>query len=119
MHCWRQEGHFLGDLMIRNVRHPLKDMTARAGPLLKAVTKKKGTSVGQRAGGLRNVSSLLGKTAKGQIFKGKDPLKLLREKIPEDKERLNKIERETKEEIQAYVDQALQKVAEQAGSDTR
>jgi pyruvate dehydrogenase E1 component alpha subunit len=118
MHCWRPEGHFLGDLLIRAVRHPVKEMTAWAGPLFKAVTKKKGTSVAQRVGSLRNMSSVLGKTAKDQRVKEKDPLTMLGERIAADKERLERIEREAKEEIQAAVEEALQKVAEQAGSDT-
>jgi pyruvate dehydrogenase E1 component alpha subunit len=118
MHCWRPEGHFLGDLMIRNVRHPLKEITGRTGPLLKAVTKKKGASLGQRAGSLRRVASDLGKTAKNQRFKKKDPVPLLRQEMASDIERLERIEREAKEEIQAAVNQALQKVAEQEGSDT-
>jgi hypothetical protein len=118
MRCWRPEGHFLGDLMIRTARHPVKEMTARSGPLFKAVSKKKGASVAQRVGSLRNVSSLLGKTVKDQRVKEKDPLAVLGERIAADKKRLERIEREAKEEIQAAVDQALQKAAEQAGSDT-
>jgi pyruvate dehydrogenase E1 component alpha subunit len=117
MRCWRPEGHFLGDLMIRTVKHPVKAMTERAGPLIKAVTKKKGTSVAQRVGSLRNVSSLLGKTVKGQLSKEKDPLAKLHQKMAPDKELLERIEKEVKEEIKSAVDKALQRDADQAGSD--
>jgi pyruvate dehydrogenase E1 component alpha subunit len=115
MHCWRQEGHFLGDPLIRIARHPLKGAKELAGPLLKSVTKKKGTSLGQRAGSLRSVSSLLGKTVKGQLFKENDPLALLRQKMAVDKERLKRIETEVKEEMQAIVEKALQADTGQSG----
>jgi TPP-dependent pyruvate/acetoin dehydrogenase alpha subunit len=118
MHCRRPEGHFLGDPLIRMARHPVKEMKDMAGPLLKSVTKKKGSSVGQRAGNLRSVLSLLGKTVKNQRIKEKDPLALLRQKIITDKERLIRIEREEKEEIQAAVEKALLMNDGQAGRNT-
>lgn len=119
MHCWRPEGHFLGDPLIRMARHPAKEMIKRTGPLLKAVTKKKGTSLGQRAGSLRGVSSLLGKSIKIQRMKDKDPLALLRQKMAADKEALERIEREVEEEIRSAADKALQRDAKQVGSDTK
>jgi TPP-dependent pyruvate/acetoin dehydrogenase alpha subunit len=119
MHCRRPEGHFLGDPLIRMARHPVKEMKELAGPLLKSVTKKKGTSLGQRAGSLRSVSSLLGKTVKGQRIKEKDPLALLRQKIKSDEENLRRIENEVKEEMQEAIDKATQMVAEQAGRNTK
>jgi len=118
LHCWRPEGHFLGDPLIRMARHPVKEMIDMAGPLLKSVTKKKGSSVRQRAGNLRSVSSILGKTVKSQRIKEKDPLALLRQKIITDKERLKRIEREVKEEIQAAVEKALLMNDGQAGRNT-
>jgi pyruvate dehydrogenase E1 component alpha subunit len=118
MQCWRPEGHFLGDPLIRMARHPIKELSERAGPLLKAMSKKKGTSLGQKAGNLRHVASLLGKTVKGQRSTKKDPLALLRQKLTADNERLEGIEREIKEEMQAAVDQALHTIAVQSGSDT-
>lgn len=118
LHCWRPEGHFLGDPLIRMARHPVKEMKDMAGPLLKSVTKKKGSSVRQRAGNLRSVSSILGKTVKSQRIKEKDPLALLRQKIITDKERLKRIEREVKEEIQAAVEKALLMNDGQAGRNT-
>lgn len=118
MHCHRPEGHFLGDPLIRMARHPVKEMKGLAGPLLKSVTKKKGTSLGQRAGSLRGVSSLLGRTIKSQRMKEKDPLAFLRRKIISDKQRLKRIENEGKEEMQAVVDKALQMVTGQTGGIT-
>jgi TPP-dependent pyruvate/acetoin dehydrogenase alpha subunit len=118
MHCWRPEGHFLGDPLIQIARHPVKEMKDMAGPLLKSMTKKKGSSVRQRAGSLRSVTSVLGKTIKSQLTKEKDPLEMLRQKIIKDKGRLNIIEKEVKEEIQAAISKAIQMAAGQTGSDT-
>jgi pyruvate dehydrogenase E1 component alpha subunit len=119
MHCWRPEGHFLGDPLIRMARHPVKEMKGMAGPLLKSVTKTKGSSMGQRAGSLRNVSSILGKTVKTQRFKDNDPLALLRQKILSEKKRLERIEREVKEEIQSAVSKAINMDGVQTGSNTQ
>lgn len=119
MHCRRPEGHFLGDPLIRIARHPVKEMKELTGPLLKSVTKTKGSSLGQRAGSLRSVSSLLAKTVKSQLFKEKDPLALLRQKIKADKERLKRIEKEVNEEIQAAVNKAMQMDTGQAGRNTK
>jgi pyruvate dehydrogenase E1 component alpha subunit len=119
MHCLRPEGHFLGDPLIRVARHPLKGMKELAGPLLKSVTRKKGTSWGQRAGSLKGVSSLLRRTIKSQRMKEKDPLALLRQDIRTDKEHLERIEKEVKEEMQAAVDKALRMVAERAGRNAK
>ncbi|UCE42211.1 MAG: hypothetical protein JSV17_04375, partial [Candidatus Aminicenantes bacterium] len=114
-HCRRPEGHFLGDLLIRIVRHPVKELKEQVGPLLKSVTKKKGTSLGERTGSLARISSVLGKTFKSQLFKDKDPLETLRQKIVSDKERLKIIEKEVTEEIQAVVKKALHMNDDQAG----
>lgn len=118
MHCWRPQGHFLGDPLIRIARHPVKEMKELAGPLLKSMAKKKGSSAGQRAGSLRSVSSLLGKTMKSQLFREKDPLELLRPKIMSEKERLERIEKDVNEEMRVVVNKALQMNAGQAGRNT-
>lgn len=118
MRCSRPEGHFLGDPLIRITRHPVKEMKKMAGPLLKSVTRMKGSSMKQRAGSLTEVSSLLGKTLKNQLFRKKDPLELLHQKIISDKEHIKRIEKEVNEEIQIAVDKALQMDAGQAGRNT-
>lgn len=115
MHCRRPHGHFLGDPLIRIARHPVKEMKGLAGPLLKSIARKKGSSARQRAESLRHVSSLLGKTMKSRHFGERDPLELLRRKIISDKERLKRTEKEVNEEMQAVVDRALQMDAGHAG----
>ena len=104
--CEHPEGHFLGDPLLRIARHPVKEMKKVAGPMLKSVTKAKGASVTQRTGGLGTVTSLIGKTTKGLLFPQKDPLKIVRERLKAEKERLRKLEDEVAEEIRVAISNA-------------
>ncbi|MFQ5752121.1 MAG: thiamine pyrophosphate-dependent dehydrogenase E1 component subunit alpha [bacterium] len=106
-HCVHPEGHFLGDPLLRIARHPLKEMREVAGPLLKSVTKATGATVLKRTNSLGTVTSLIGKTTKGQLFKQKDPLVRMRKNLQSEKIRLQRLEEEVKQEIQQAVDSAL------------
>jgi TPP-dependent pyruvate/acetoin dehydrogenase alpha subunit len=108
MHCVRPEGHFLGDPLIRIARHPVKGMKPLAGPLLKSVTKMKGTSLKGRSESLREVVTSIGTTMKNQRHKKQDPLKRAREKLVSEKAKLQKIEEDVRNEIQKAVRTALQ-----------
>ncbi len=108
MHCYRPEGHFLGDPLIRIARHPVKRMKPLAGPLLKSLTKMKGTSLKGRSESLRNVVATIGTTMKKQFDKKQDPLKRAREKLVSEKVRLQKMEQDVRNEIQMAVRTALQ-----------
>ena len=108
MHCFRPEGHFLGDPLIRIARHPVKGMKPLAGPLLKSVTKMKGTSLKGRSESLRDVIATNGTTMKKQFDKKQDPLKRAREKLASEKVRLQKMEQDVRDEIQTAVRTALQ-----------
>jgi TPP-dependent pyruvate/acetoin dehydrogenase alpha subunit len=108
MHCFRPEGHFLGDPLIRIARHPVKGMKPLAGPLLKAVTKRKGTSLKGRSESLREVVTTIGTTMKHQLDKKQDPLKRAREKLVSEKAQLEKMEQAVREEIQTAVRTAIE-----------
>jgi pyruvate dehydrogenase E1 component alpha subunit len=105
--CSHPEGHFLGDPLLRIARHPVQEMKKVAGPLLKSVTKVKGGSVIKRTGSLGTVTSLIGKTTKGQVFDLKDPLKVVRRNLKAEKNRLKKLEENVNAEIQNVVNNAL------------
>jgi pyruvate dehydrogenase E1 component alpha subunit len=111
MHCVRPEGHFLGDPLIRISRQPIKEMKKMAGPLLKSVTKIKGSSIFQRSASLGKVSATLGKNLKGQMLKGHDPLQIVREQLKSDRERVIKTEVTIKNEIEEILKKALQSAA--------
>ncbi len=111
MHCVRPEGHFLGDPLIRISRQPIKEMKKMAGPLLKSVTKIKGTSIFQRSASLGKVSATLGKNLKSQMLKWHDPLQILRDHLKSDNERLIESENTIKNEIEKILKKALQSAA--------
>jgi TPP-dependent pyruvate/acetoin dehydrogenase alpha subunit len=112
MHCFRPEGHFLGDPLIRIARHPVKGMKPLAGPLLKSVTKLKGTSLKGRSKSLRDVLTSIGTTMKNQLDKKWDPVKRAREKLVSEKVRLQQMEQDVRDEIQTAVRTALQIVSQ-------
>jgi TPP-dependent pyruvate/acetoin dehydrogenase alpha subunit len=105
--CFRPEGHFLGDPLLRIARHPVKEMKKVAGPLLKSVTKVKGASLTRRSGGLGKVTSVIGKTTREQVWHQKDPLKIVRRKLSREKARLQELEDRVDEEIRGAVAGAL------------
>lgn len=106
--CFHPEGHFLGDPLLRVARHPLREMKEIGGPLLKSVMKGDGASVTKRSGRLGTVTALIGKTAKEQWVKQKDPLIETRSKLQKtDKKRLQKLETEIAKEIKTTVEAAL------------
>lgn len=107
-HCVRPEGHFLGDPLVRIARQPIKEMKSIAGPLFKSVTKFKGGSLVQRSSSLKSVSATLGKTAKIQMFKSSDPLKILKDKLISEKDRLEKLEISVKDMINDAISRAQQ-----------
>jgi hypothetical protein len=74
---------------------------------LKSVTKVKGASAIKRTGGLGTVTSLIGKTAKEQVFDKRDPLKIVRGQLKAEKDRLKKLEESVNAEIRNAVDSAL------------
>lgn len=116
MHCFRPEGHFLGDPLIRIARHPVKGMKPLAGPLFKSVTKMKGTSLKGRSKSLREVITTIGTTMKKQFDKKQDPVKRAREKLVSEKVRLQKMEQDVRDEIQTAVRTALE-IASQKNKD--
>lgn len=118
MHCVRPEGHFLGDPLLRVARHPIKEMKEIAGPLLRSVSKVKGSSLLDRVGSLRSVSSVIGRTVKLHFSDKKDPVDMVRKKLESDKDRLEKIEKEAEQQVRDAVDKAL-KIAQGQGQGVR
>jgi TPP-dependent pyruvate/acetoin dehydrogenase alpha subunit len=108
MHCFRPEGHFLGDPLIRIARHPVKGIKPLATPLLKSVAKRKGASLRGRSESLREVVTAIGTTMKHQLDKKQDPLKRARERLASEKVRLQTMEQAVREEMQTVVRTVIQ-----------
>jgi pyruvate dehydrogenase E1 component alpha subunit len=104
--CKRPQGHFLGDMLLRTVNAPVRELGRTAGPLVKAVFSPGGASLKERAGSLKKVVSLLGKTAKDKFSDQRDPLVAFRKKF-NDQGDLEKIEEEVNLEIKAVVEEVL------------
>ena len=98
---------FLGDPLLRISRKPLQEMKKVAGPLMKSVTKLKGTTIKQRTEGLKTVTKMVGKVTKERMFSQQDPHIIVRNKLTADKNRLWDLEAKIKEQIRSSVDYAL------------
>jgi TPP-dependent pyruvate/acetoin dehydrogenase alpha subunit len=102
-HCFRPEGHFLGDPLLRIAKHPAHEMKQVAGPLLKSFTKGKGASTGKRSSSLGTITSLIGKTTVNHYWKKDDPVARTRKKLKFQKERLHQLEEDVSKEIDKAV----------------
>lgn len=116
MNCVRPEGHFLGDPLIRIARSPVKEMRELAGPLIKSLSRIRGSSLSKRTESLGSVTSVLGKTFKQRFIKGNDPIELLAKRIISQKIRLEELHQEVAEEIKTIVKKALQSISDNSGN---
>ena len=107
-HCFRREGHFLGDPLLRISRNPVVELSHVSGSLFKSVIKREGSSLSDRARNLKSVFSILGKTAKDQVIRPQDPVESTREKLQTDQQRLKQLE----DTIRREMDQVMITCAE-------
>lgn len=105
--CVHLEGHFLGDPLLQIARHPLKEMTPMAGPLMKSLLNPKGASMRKRTESLRTITSLIKENIKQRFSKQGDPLAYTRKKLLSDKARLKELEAAVETEIRQVVAEAL------------
>lgn len=108
-HCFRREGHFLGDPLIRISRHPYQEMSNIAGPLMKSATKFKGSSIAKRAKSMKTVLSILGKAAKDQMLSPGDPIEMTRKKLKKEPQRLEIVEKKVKSEIEWVEEECMKR----------
>jgi len=101
--CFRPDGHFLGDPLLRITRNPAQEIKKMAGPLIRSVTSSKGTGITKRAGGLGKVGFLIGRTFREQFLWSRDPLKKIRKKLKSDRERLQRMEDLVSAEISQFL----------------
>jgi pyruvate dehydrogenase E1 component alpha subunit len=104
--CYRPQGHFLGDPLLRIRDNPIKELSQLSGPLMKSVTRLKGSTLKERLGSLKKVSSLVGKTVISRYSRDNDPVGLMRTKA-EQYAGLEELEKEVNEEIEKVVESVL------------
>jgi len=105
--CRRPQGHFLGDPLLRIVNEPIKQLSQITGPLVKSATKSGGASLKERMGSIKEVISLLGKTAKDRFSGEKDPVSLLRLSLRDRTKEIESIEAEVNKELIDVVEEVL------------
>jgi pyruvate dehydrogenase E1 component alpha subunit len=105
-HCVHLKGHFLGDPLLRMTREPLRETRKRAGPLLHALTARKGTRLGERMEGIRTITNI-SQLARKQTGRQGDPVERLRQKLTADVDRLEQLEEQVEQEIRQHVEAAL------------
>jgi len=109
-HCVHFEGHFLGDPILRQFRHPLKEFSNRALPLVRSLTRKKGVTFKERIKGIEDVSSVFSSTFKEKFSHKRDPLIIMRKKLLDDQKKLMKIEQNIKNDIRKIVEKSLNNI---------
>jgi pyruvate dehydrogenase E1 component alpha subunit len=117
MECYRPEGHFLGDPLIRVARNPLGEMKKLSGPLLKSTLKTKGASGKERSKSLGNVVGAISKTMKNQLLIQKDPLQNMLDKNFIDQEKAKQVEVEESTFIEDLMNKVDRIVNEKGGAD--
>lgn len=105
--CTRPHMHLLGDPLLRIVNEPLKELKQVAGPLLKSATSSGGAAIQKRLGSLTKITSLIGKTAMGKLFKENDPLLRVKKRLRGEKEKLELISEEVKTEMDTMINEVL------------
>ncbi len=106
-HCVHFEGHFLGDPILRQFRHPIKENLGRVFPLVKSLTKRIGTTVRERAKSLEEIYSVIGTTLKEELSQKKDPLVIMRKRLLDNQDKLFKLEKSIKNEIEVIVENSI------------
>jgi len=107
--CVRPEGHFLGDPLLRIVRHPVGELKDKVGPLARAVTGSRGAGVGGRVESLAGITGMLARSAR---MRGRDPIRKLRSELRGSAVEIAAFERDVEEEVGRAVAAAVESMEE-------
>jgi pyruvate dehydrogenase E1 component alpha subunit len=111
-HCLHLEGHFLGDLLLRVTRHPVREMLAKiTPPLLRSMLRRRGAPRRERARSQATILGLIARTRREQANKEGDPIRQARRRLDLDGAELLELEETVAREIGAAVEQALEPVS--------
>lgn len=105
--CNRRHGHFLGDPLLRIVSNPVREMGKIAPGLIKSTTKVKGGTLKDRLESLKDVLSLLGKTANERFSEASDPLMILRKKLKNEIKEIEAAEDNVRHEMDIVAQEVL------------
>jgi TPP-dependent pyruvate/acetoin dehydrogenase alpha subunit len=114
--CVHLEGHFLGDPMLRLAHPSVRETIKMAAPLVKAHTQSKGAPLRERTASLKETLSILWESARIHRSKEGDPIPILRKKLAGlDVDKLEVIENEVKNEIEAIIQQVTAPTEQMGG----
>lgn len=106
--CVHLEGHFLGYQLLRLMRRPLKEMPRIALPLTKAFIQPRGGALAERLRGMKTVlSTVLHTLNDPRQSGGYDPLRLTRQRLLAEPERLKTLEAAVEAEMAHILADAL------------
>jgi TPP-dependent pyruvate/acetoin dehydrogenase alpha subunit len=103
--CKHLHGHFLGDPLLRIVNKPVKELGKITPGLLKSSTRIKGASLSERVESIKEVLSLLTKSAKSRYSEKDDPLSLLRKKLEDEIREIEAIEQDVNHEMDIILEE--------------
>lgn len=105
--CVHLEGHFLGDLLLRMARQPVRAMAPMTGPLTRSLIARGGAPFRQRVGSMASTLALVRQSSRENTAPQDDPLRRARRKLLDDRERLKALEDEVSREIEQAAAAAL------------
>jgi len=109
--CVHFEGHFLGLLLLRLVRNPLKELPGVAGPLVRSFLHPGGGSLHERVAGIRFVlSAILATWHDPRRAATNDPVERVKSVLMSESGRLKEIDNHIEVEISAILTAALHEV---------
>ncbi len=111
--CTHNEGHFLGDPLLRFHRSPKKELGAVTGPLTKSVLHYKGGRLDKRISSVSNVLALIAK-ARAQLSFSNDPIRRLEKTQTHLKDQFAQIKLKVEKKINSISERVLNLVQEEA-----
>jgi len=110
--CVHLEGHFLGFLLLRLTRNPLRELPRIAGPLMRSFLSSGGGSLRERLAGMRIVLSAIMNTIRDKRRQSSnDPVIRAQKALMLDPARLVELDKRVEKEISAALEAALLEVA--------
>ena len=111
--CVHLEGHLLGNLLLRAINRPLRELPRILIPLVRSFLRRGGGSLNERVAGMRFVTATLVDTVRDPRRSSRyDPVALTRKSLnAADPKQLKEIDKRIKKEISTIHIAALEEVA--------
>jgi pyruvate dehydrogenase E1 component alpha subunit len=110
--CVHLEGHFLGLVLLRIARNPLRELPGIAGPLIRSFLRPGGGSLRERLAGVRLIlSAILATLGDPRWYSTNDPVVRVQTALISDPARLKELDNRIEAEISTALAAALHEVA--------